>query len=181
MASLVTAVAAAARGCHAFLAPPSVRELLATRSIVGTAAERCIWQGGVVADKPALVSGNVPAARDFAHTWLLMWGRGVQIEINPYAGYPRRCGGHARRLLCRCRGDASLGVSRFYRRYMIFARGSISRPHRARRARRALSCGARRIMRAERVAPTSALRSRRAYDFLLAHAKSGSARFSSAR
>ena len=74
-----------------FLAPPAVRELLATRSIVGTAAERYIWQGGAVADKPAFVSGNVPSAQlytgDFTRTWLLMWSAGIQLEVNPFAAF----------------------------------------------------------------------------------------------
>ena len=74
-----------------FLGNGAGRELLAQRSVDGTAAETFIWQNGMIASKPAAVSGNVGTdtlyCGDWSQLWLLLWGGGVQLEINPFENF----------------------------------------------------------------------------------------------
>jgi hypothetical protein len=75
------------------LGAPTVRETLSLRGLNGTGAEAgYVWQNGkFCASVPAFVSANVPSGQlfvgDFAHTWLLMWNAGIQLEINPFAQF----------------------------------------------------------------------------------------------
>jgi len=72
-----------------FAGPSAMRELLGKRSM-GTSAGMppFIWGTGSIADRPAYVSSNVPAtslvAGDFSKLWVLFWGGGMQVEVNPY-------------------------------------------------------------------------------------------------
>jgi hypothetical protein len=75
------------------LGAPTVRETLSLRGLNGTAAEAgYVWQGGrFCSSVPAFVSSNVSAGQlfvgDFTQSWLMLWGEGVRLEIDPYSHF----------------------------------------------------------------------------------------------
>ncbi len=70
-----------------FLSTPSVRQLLETRERA-TGGGRFVWDEDKVADRPARVSTDVPAATMICGDWSLIylgiWGEGFVLEVNPY-------------------------------------------------------------------------------------------------
>lgn len=70
----------------AFLAPPTVRELLEARE--RATGSGFIWDDDKVASRPAFASTAVPSATMIAGAWpelyLGIWGDGIMVEINPY-------------------------------------------------------------------------------------------------
>jgi len=89
----------------AFLSTPAVRELLETRELV-TGSGRFVWDGDRVADRPAMVSTDVPAATmicgDFANAYLGIWGLGFVVEINPYDPSGFKAGTIHARIIASC-------------------------------------------------------------------------------
>jgi HK97 family phage major capsid protein len=74
----------------AFVGTPAVRELLAKRARNGTGSEY-LWADDKLASKRAAVNSNTPASTllcgDFSTLFLLFWGPGIQIEVNPFAAF----------------------------------------------------------------------------------------------
>jgi HK97 family phage major capsid protein len=70
-----------------FLSTPGIRELLENRLRTGNGS-RYVWDEDKLADRPAFVSTDMPAATmlagDFSNVWLGLWGSGIVIETNPY-------------------------------------------------------------------------------------------------
>jgi HK97 family phage major capsid protein len=68
----------------AFLTTPTVRETLENREIVSTSG-RMVWSADRVADRPAYVTTDMPAATMICADWsdvvLAIFGAGVQIDV----------------------------------------------------------------------------------------------------
>lgn len=73
-----------------FVAPPTVRELLAKREVVVDTG-RFIWSADRVADKRAYSAPSMPAASmiagDFGNVLIGLWGSGPEISIDPFSGF----------------------------------------------------------------------------------------------
>lgn len=71
----------------AFLSTPAVRELLEGRERA-SGVGRYVWDNDRVADRPAHVTTDMPAATmicgDFANVYVGIWGDAFVLEINPY-------------------------------------------------------------------------------------------------
>jgi HK97 family phage major capsid protein len=72
------------------LSTPGVRTLLQQREAVATSGSM-LWSKGTVADKPAFVSTQCPAATmifgDWSQVLVSFWGPGVRIEVDPYTSF----------------------------------------------------------------------------------------------
>jgi HK97 family phage major capsid protein len=88
-----------------FLSTPAIRELLENRLRTGNGS-RYVWDDEKVADRPAFVSTDVPAATmvagDFGNIYVGIWGEAFVLEINPYdpAGFKK--GTIAARIILSC-------------------------------------------------------------------------------
>lgn len=86
-----------------FIGSVDVRTTLSKRA-VGTDTGRYVWQGDMLADRPALVSTNMPAATLIAGAWstavLCLWGDGIVLDVDPYSGF--RTGVLTARVLISC-------------------------------------------------------------------------------
>lgn len=71
----------------AFLSTPAIRELLENRERV-TGGGRFVWDRETIADRPAYVSTDVPAAimicGDFGNVYVGIWGEGFQKVLRPF-------------------------------------------------------------------------------------------------
>ncbi|NOS81308.1 MAG: phage major capsid protein [Nitrospira sp.] len=71
----------------AFLSTPAVRELLESRE-KATGGGKFVWEKDLVADRPAMVSTDVPTATMLCGDWSLVylgiWGQGFVLEIIPF-------------------------------------------------------------------------------------------------
>ena len=71
----------------AFVSTPAVRQLLEVRE-KASGNGGFVWQGGMVADRPAHASNDCPAASMVCGPWsqvvLALFSPGVTLEVNPY-------------------------------------------------------------------------------------------------
>lgn len=89
----------------AYISTPAVRELLEGREIV-TGSGRFVWDDDKVADRPAYVTTDMPAATmicgDFGHVYVGIWGEAFVLEVNPYEPTNFRAGVIQARVLVSC-------------------------------------------------------------------------------
>ena len=73
----------------AYIATPAVRELLEGREKFTGAGP--VWNGDDVGGRRGYVTTDLPAATMVAGDWsdviLALWGPGLQVEVNPFAGF----------------------------------------------------------------------------------------------
>jgi HK97 family phage major capsid protein len=71
----------------AFVSTPAIRQLLEIRE-KASGNGGFMWQGGMVADRPAFASNDCPAASMVCGPWsqviVALFGPGITLEINPY-------------------------------------------------------------------------------------------------
>jgi HK97 family phage major capsid protein len=90
-----------------YLATPAVREILQAREVVSTSG-RFLWDADQIANRPARVTTDMPAATmlagDFSTVLLALFGAGLTVEVNPYAQFAAGIVGF------RCLVHADVGV-----------------------------------------------------------------------
>lgn len=73
-----------------FLTTPDIRRLLQAREATASTG-RMLWKDDQLADKPASVTTDCPAATIFAGDWstvlLALWGTGIEIIVDPYTNF----------------------------------------------------------------------------------------------
>lgn len=88
-----------------FLSTPAIRELLEGRE-KAAGGGNFVWQKDQVADRPAMVTTDMPTATmlcgDFSLIYLGFWGAGLTLEINPYEQTNFRSGVIQARVLVSC-------------------------------------------------------------------------------
>jgi HK97 family phage major capsid protein len=71
----------------AYVSTPAVRELLESRERAAGGG-RFVWDRDQVADRPAFVSTDIPAATmlagDYGNAYVGIWGEAFKLEINPF-------------------------------------------------------------------------------------------------
>jgi HK97 family phage major capsid protein len=88
-----------------FVSTPAVRALLEGRER-STGGGKFVWDADKVADRPAYVSTDMPAATmiagDWSLIWLGLWGPGFVVEVNPFDPAGFKSGMIQARIIVRC-------------------------------------------------------------------------------